>query len=90
MQGSLVSAARGHLEGRGADRREHLDATFDNVRIDSVEVSARGATYRGVVFDDERHSLPLTLTASRVGSGSTCRSRCRAPTWSCCTPPGSR
>ena len=37
------------------------------MRIDSVEVSARGATYRGVVFDDERHSLPLTLTASRVG-----------------------
>ena len=67
VQGSLVSAARGHLEGRGADRREHLDATLDNVRIDSVEVSARGATYRGVVFDDERHSLPLTLTASRVG-----------------------
>ena len=67
VQGSLVSAARGHLQGRGADRREHLDATLDNVRIDSVEVSARGATYRGVVFDDERHSLPLTLTASRVG-----------------------
>ena len=66
VQGSLVSAARGHLEGRGADRREHLDATYDNVRIDSVEVSARGATYRGVVFDDERHSLPLTLTATRV------------------------
>ena len=36
------------------------------MRIDSVEVSARGATYRGVVFDDERHSLPLTLTATRV------------------------
>lgn len=64
--GSLVSAGIGHLEGRGADRREHLDATFDNVRIDRLEVSARGATYRGAVFNDERQSLPLTLTATRV------------------------
>jgi flagellin-like hook-associated protein FlgL len=64
--GSLVSAGIGHLEGRGAGRREHLDATFDNVRIDRVEVSARGATYRGAVFNDERQSLPLTLTATRV------------------------
>jgi hypothetical protein len=64
--GSLVSAGLGHLEGRAGDRREHLDATFDNVRIDSVEASARGATYRGAVFDDERRSLPLTLTATRV------------------------
>jgi hypothetical protein len=66
VQGSLLSAARGHLEGQGADRREHLDATYDNVRIDSVEASARGATYRGVVFDDERRSMPLTITVTRV------------------------
>ncbi len=66
--GAPVSAVVGAVHATNGQWRETAQTSLDNVRIDSLDLTARVATYTGTVYGQGGRSLPLTITARLVGN----------------------